>query len=101
MSNPLQLTIVPHLSEQGYSLSKDKVYVFKVPMTSTKQEIAKAVSKQYDVKVSTVNTTIVKGKKKSSSRKRKQPLQGQRANWKKAYVSLDKDDSISMYEVED
>lgn len=96
---PFNLTLLPRLSEKTYGLSKGNVYVFKVPKLANKHEIAEAVAKQYDVTVEEVNTAIAKGKVKTSIRKGR-PIEGRKADIKKAYVTLAEGNVIKMFEEE-
>jgi large subunit ribosomal protein L23 len=57
--------------------------VFKVARDSNKAQIREAVEKLFNVKVVSINTMIVKGKKKRMGR-----YAGYRSNWKKAIVRL-------------
>ena len=57
--------IAPHVSEKTTMLSQDSgQIVFRVRSDSNKQQIKKAVEKFFDVKVSSVRTVSVNGKKK-------------------------------------
>jgi len=58
--------------------------VFKVDPRANKIEIKQAVESLFDVKVSSVKTTRVSGKKKRVGMK----SIGRTSNWKKAYVTL-------------
>lgn len=62
---------------------KHKQTVLKVALDATKTEIAKAVAKHFNVEVTSVQTSTVRGKTK-----RFKQQQGKRTDWKKAYVSL-------------
>ncbi len=95
---PSQLTLTPRVSEQSFEFAAKDVYVFIVPMTATKQDIKNAVQQQYDVTVTGVNTGVHKGKKKASNRKRQRPIDGKRVDVKKAYVTLKKGDTITVFE---
>lgn len=76
----------PHTSEKSTVLAdKLKQFTFKVLVTATKLEIKQAVEQLFNVKVRNVSVVNVKGKKK-----RFKQLSGQRSNWKKAFVSLQK-----------
>ncbi len=90
------LVLKPRMSEKSYALSATGVYVFDVPMTTNKFEIAKAVASIYEVTVENVRIVIVKGKTKNSYRKRK-AVKGRRSNIKKAYVTLKKGDAIPIF----
>ena len=95
----LSLKLVPHISEQTYALAQaGNVYVFKVPIATNKQEIKAAVEKQFKVTVETVNIVVLKGKSKKSYRKGQQPIDGARANSKKAYIKVKSGDKIPVYE---
>ena len=79
-----KVLLAPHISEKSTMASEQSnQYVFKVALDASKFEIRKAVEQLWDVKVTSVQTSIVKGKKKRFGR-----LEGRRSNWKKAYVSL-------------
>ncbi len=74
----------PHTSEKTTVMAeKFKQYTFKVLRNSTKPEIKQAVEKMFDVKVKSVSIVNVKGKVK-----RFKQLNGQRSDWKKAFVTL-------------
>jgi large subunit ribosomal protein L23 len=96
------MVLKPRLSEKTFGLSQSQnVYVFVVPTNASKQAIAAAVSAQFGVKVTQVNTTNVKGKAKRTVRKRARPTMGQRSDTKKAYVALKEGDSLPFFETED
>ena len=63
--------------------SANNQYVFKVRTDSNKREIRAAVESMFGVKVETVTTSNVQGKKKIFKGK-----VGQRINWKKAVVKV-------------
>ena len=66
--------------------TSDKKYTFKVPVDAEKIEIARAVEELFNVKVASVNTLKVHG------RKRRMGLNtGFTAKWKKAIVTLTAD----------
>lgn len=92
------MNLVPRVSEKAYVQSSNNVYLFEVPVSSTKIEVKKAVQEQFKVTVVKVRTVRQKGKKISSNRKRQRPVAGYRANMKKAYVTLAKGDSLSLFE---
>lgn len=99
MSKTLLLT--PRISEKSYLLSQsNNVYVFDVPLSANQLQIEKAVEEQYSVTVEEVRTLIAKGKAKRTALKRRQPRMGKRNDVKKAYVTLKKGDSISVFETE-
>ena len=91
------LPLIPHISEKAYGQSQTHTYVFKVPSTANKQQVAAAVATQYSVKVADVRVVISKGKLKRTIRKGK-PVEGRRTDTKKAYVTLVEGDSIKIFD---
>ena len=76
--------ISPHISEKTTDLNeKNQQITFKVRFDSNKTQIKKAVEKLFDVKVSSVKTLSVKGKKKRTGIRK-----GKTKSWKKAYITL-------------
>ncbi|MRX28710.1 50S ribosomal protein L23 [Kangiella sp. HZ709] len=80
----LKVLKAPHVSEKATILAEtDNQFVFKVAVDATKREIKKAVETLFEVEVDSIRTLNVKGKTKRFGM-----VQGKRADWKKAYVSL-------------
>lgn len=80
----LKVLKAPHVSEKATVLAEtNNQFVFKVAVDATKREIKKAVETMFEVEVDSVRTLNVKGKTKRFGM-----VQGKRANWKKAYISL-------------
>jgi len=80
----LQVLLAPHVSEKTTMIAdRHRQVVFKVLRDANKLEIKKAVEALFNVKVESVNTTLVKGKNKRFGRSL-----GRRQDFKKAYVSL-------------
>ncbi len=85
------IALRPRLSEKTYGLSENRVYVVDVPKSANKHTVARSVEAQFEVKVSKVNVTNIKGKSKrviSASGKRMKNAQGRQGDIKKAYVTL-------------
>ncbi len=82
----------PSITEKNTMLREQNKYVFEVDRRSNKTEIRKAVENLFNVKVETVNTMIVKGKKKRMGR-----FSGYRPNWKKAIVQLAEGQTIDKF----
>ncbi|HOB61771.1 MAG TPA: 50S ribosomal protein L23 [Candidatus Competibacteraceae bacterium] len=81
----LKILLAPHVSEKANRLTEQyNQVVFRVARDATKPEIKGAVEMLFSVKVKGVTVVNVKGK-----RKRFGAMQGQRSDWKKAYVSLE------------
>lgn len=98
---PKSLELKPRMSEKAYALSQaHNVFVFDVPITTNKVEIARAIEAQFDVTVDTVRIIIAKGKKARSIRigaKARANVIGQRKDVKKAYVTLKEGNSIPVF----
>lgn len=74
----------PCISEKATNLTeKQNTIVFKVALWANKVDIALAVEKLLEVKVSSVRTAVVKGKSK-----RRGNRMTSRSDWKKAYITL-------------
>lgn len=82
----------PILSEKGTALQESQnKYFFEVDVNANKIEIKRAVEKLYKVKVKSVNTLNMLGKKK-----RIRWQLGKRPDWKKAIVTLKEGYSIEF-----
>lgn len=78
-------------TEKGTSLESERKYIFQVATRSNKIEIGKAVEEIYNVKVDSVNTMVVPGK-----RKRVRQDYGYTSSWKKAIVTLKEGSKIDI-----
>jgi len=93
------ISVIPRATEKAYAQSQKNVYVFNVPLTANKQEIAAAVETQFNVKVTNVKTLVQSGKAVRFSRgKNRYPGTTTRKDSKKAYVTLAEGDSIQVFE---
>jgi large subunit ribosomal protein L23 len=82
----------PLLSEKSSDLGETlNQYCFRVALDANKIEIKRAVERLYKVKVATVNTMRMRGKRKQYGRK-----VGYRPNWKKAVVTLKEGHTIEF-----
>lgn len=70
--------------------------VFRVRIDANKVEIREAVERLLGVKVTAVNTAIVRGKVKRMGRRF-----GRRPNWKKAIVTLAPGEEVEFFEALD
>lgn len=94
------LVMIPRVSEKAYQMSQReniKTYVFEVPTATNKHTVARAVTMQYDVVVTSVRTTTAKGKVKQTYRKGGRPITGVRSDVKKAYVTLRTGDALPLF----
>lgn len=89
----------PRATEKSYLEQTNRIYVFPVKRTMGKQEIARMVEEQFNVKVTDVKTLIRKGKKtKYSKCKHAYPGTTYRQDKKFAYVKLAKGNSIRVFD---
>jgi large subunit ribosomal protein L23 len=71
---------------------KNNQVVFEVARTANKVEIKDAVQKLFKVKVTSVNTMVMRGKERRMGRG-----YARTQNWKKAIVTLKAGDSIDFF----
>ena len=83
MKSAYSIIVSPLRTEKGTGLLQFNKYVFCVDKKANKTEIRGAVEEIYKVKVASVNTVTVRGKKK-----RVRFAQGMTSAWKKAVVTL-------------
>ena len=98
------IILAPILSEKSHGLSEQfNKYVFKVHRKANKLEIKKSIEQRFNVKIVKVSTMNFNGKKKNMTIKSDGNVlrtTGNRSNWKKAVVTLDKDSKINLVEGE-
>ncbi len=85
--------VTEKLTAQGEKLNR---YGFKVDKKANKLQIKKAIEAMYGVTVESVNTVVVGGKKKNRYTKGGF-IQGRTSTYKKAIVTVAKDDKIDFY----
>lgn len=74
----------PVVSEKSSAVADaNRQYLFRVAKDANKRDIRRAVELMFNVQVERVQVVTVKGKKKRFGK-----LEGQRSDWKKAYVRL-------------
>lgn len=78
-------------TEKGTELGMFNKYLFWVDRYANKIEIKKAIEDIYKVRVSGVNTAVMRGKTK-----RVRYEQGKTSDWKKAVVTLKEGDKIDL-----
>jgi large subunit ribosomal protein L23 len=95
------IALKPRMSEKTYALSLTRnTFVFDVPTSTNKIQIADAVADQFDVTVKDVRIVVSKGKKARSIRlggKARKMVMGKRPDTKKAYVTLKDGDTIPVF----
>jgi large subunit ribosomal protein L23 len=83
---PAEVVYGPLITERSYQLYQQGRYTFRVALTATKPEIARALEEHYEgqeIKVVAVNTLRMRGKKRRS-----RAGMGHTSSWKKAIVTL-------------
>ena len=87
--SPVEVIRGPLVTERSYALYQQGRYTFRVAKDATKPEIARAIEEHYEaqgIKVLSVNTINVRGKKRRVPGKR--GVTGHTSGWKKAIVTL-------------
>jgi len=94
MEQYYQIIHHPIISEKSTDLKgMNSQLVFKVAKDANKVEIKRAIEAIFGVKVLSVRTMRVVGKRKRLGR-----FMGKRSDWKKAIVKLKEGDSIDFFE---
>ena len=92
-------TYLPRATEKAYFEQAKRTYIFVCPLDAAKAEIAKMVSKEYNVTVEDVRVLTRKGKKTRFSRgKHAYPGTTYRRDHKFAYVTLKEGDKIAVFQ---
>ena len=86
-----QIILNPLVTEKSTQQSEFNKMVFSVPVNATKLEVKSSIEKIFSVKVTSVNTILLKGKVK-----RFKGVLGRRSNTKKAIVTLAPGNSIDL-----
>ena len=102
--NKSNIILNPMLTEKSNSLTEQfNKYVFKVDKNANKLQIKEAIEKRFNVKINKVSTVSYKGKLKNTTVKSGGHViktSGYRESWKKAIITLHKDDKINLVEGE-
>ena len=86
-----QIILNPLVTEKSTQQSEFNKMVFSVPVNATKLEVKSSIEKIFSVKVTSVNTILLKGKVK-----RFKGVLGRRSNTKKAIVTLAQGNTIDL-----
>lgn len=94
MKNLREVIRRPLITERATQLQEaNGKYSFEVDRRANKIDVKRAVEAMFDVQVTKINTTSVRGKVKRLGR-----FVGRRSNWKKAIVTLAAGQSIDIFE---
>jgi len=87
-----KILVSPRTSEKSSMfMEKTNTIIFKVIRNAKKIEIKFAIEKIFKVEVKSINTMIVKGKKKRKGNKI-----SCHKNWKKAYITIKKGQNMDL-----
>ena len=86
-----QVILNPLVTEKSTQQSEFNKMVFSVPVSATKLDVKLSIEKIFSVKVTAVNTILLKGKVK-----RFKGVLGRRSNTKKAIVTLAPGNTIDL-----
>jgi len=90
---PYQIVLRPLVTEKGFhKAERQNQYAFEVNPLATKEDIRRAVEDLFDVRVVKVRTQNRRGKPR-----RTRFRQGVTKAWKKAVVTLHKEDRINFF----
>ena len=93
-----KILIRPLYTEKIAKLQDDEnKYAFEVDRGSNKIEIKKEIEKRFEVKVTKIQTMIVRGKMRQQMT-RAGRFYGRRPDWKKAIVTLAEGNKIDLFE---
>lgn len=87
----IEIIKAPIITEKTNNLASENVYVFKVDKKANKTQIKQTIEKKFNVKVESVNTVNVDGKKKRVGK-----YTGYTGSYKKAYVKLKEGSTIEL-----
>jgi large subunit ribosomal protein L23 len=90
---PHQIIVRPLVTEKGmHRANNHNAYAFEVNRLADKDDIRHAVEELFNVKVTAVRTQNRKGKPRRTKQR-----EGLTNAWKKAIVTLDKEDRINFF----
>jgi len=94
----MPVIVKPLITEKSNILS-DKLnqYVFIADLDATKPEIISEIEKMYGVDVEGISTMVVRGKRRMRFTKGG-TVNGKKSNFKKAIITLKKDQEIDFFE---
>ncbi|HEU4435902.1 MAG TPA: 50S ribosomal protein L23 [candidate division Zixibacteria bacterium] len=96
MRDPKEVILSRLITEKGVLMKeRDNKYLFRVAPDANKHEVKRAVEQLFKVHVNDVATMVMRGKTKRFGFRREE---GRRPNWKKAVVTLKKDEKIEAFE---
>ena len=93
----LDVILKPIITEKATALQEQGQYTFQVDRNANKIEIARAISKKFNVTVVNVRTINFKPKSKTQLTRRGR-FEGKTSGYKKAVVTLKQGEKIELFE---
>lgn len=87
-----RILLAPWITEASTTAAELNKYIFRVTQDATKVQIKKAIEALYQIKVISVRTINVGGKKRMRGR-----VEGKTAGYKKAIVTVKEGESIDLF----
>lgn len=87
-----KILVAPWITEASTAAAELNKYIFRVTREATKKQVEKAIEALYQVKVMSVRTINVGGKKRMRGR-----VEGRTASYKKAIVTVKEGESIDLF----
>jgi ribosomal protein L23 len=93
------IALKPRISEKTYALSElTNTYVFVVPQSANKHDVARSIAQQFEVEVVSVRLSSTPGKTKRAIRRGgRSVFKGSRSDVRKAYVTLAEKDKLPIF----
>ena len=91
--HPYGVILRPLITEKAQVLTGLGKYAFEVDRRANKMQVKEAIEATFEVTVTAVNTSMMKGKMRRFGRNLTK-----RPNWKKAVVTLAPGDKIDLFE---
>lgn len=92
----MNIIIAPLITEKSMADASSGKFTFRVAKSANKNEIKKAIEKNFSVQVTHISTNILKGKKIRVGTKR---AEKSISDTKKAIVTLKKGEKIGLFEL--
>ena len=90
----IAVTLKPVITEKSMNFASKGTYMFDVSARANKPLVAQAVKEQFKVDVTQVRISITKGKIKKFK-----GIEGQRKDNKRAFVTIKKGQTISVFDI--
>jgi large subunit ribosomal protein L23 len=92
----MEVIIAPLITEKSMAAAGEGKFTFKVAKDANKMQIKSVVEKNFEVHVTHVTTSILKGRSiRVGTRRTEKPV----SDWKKAIVTVKKGEKIGLFEL--